>query len=148
MSLLRRRVIWHASSESLMCKFSCWSRMVTSLQSTLWPALHACSANTDELKSAILTALLCSSTLLHNFLFVSPTYRWLGTLHTGCSRPRLTSACLGWHLLGVYSFSTMVMGPCPPLCSGSLPTRTSTWTSPLTTPGSDRKAAVAHTLET
>ena len=26
-----------------------------------------------ELKSAILTALLCSSTLLHNFLFVSPT---------------------------------------------------------------------------
>ena len=44
--------MWHASSESLMCRFSCWSRMVTSLQSTLWPALHACSANADELKSS------------------------------------------------------------------------------------------------
>ena len=61
LSLLRGRgcfLMWHASSESLMCKFSCWSRMVTSLQSTLWPALHACSANADELKSAILIAFL------------------------------------------------------------------------------------------
>ena len=39
-----------------MCKFSSWSRMVTSLQSKLWP-VHACSA--DKLKSAVLTALLC-----------------------------------------------------------------------------------------
>ena len=68
-------LMWHASSESLVCKFSCWSWMVTSLQSTLWPAFHACSANADELMSAILAALLCSSTLLHSVLLV-PASSW------------------------------------------------------------------------
>ena len=29
-------LMWHASSESLTCKFSCWSKIVTSLQSTRW----------------------------------------------------------------------------------------------------------------
>ena len=38
LSLFRGRgcfLMWHASSESLMCRFSCWSRMVTSLNEDL-----------------------------------------------------------------------------------------------------------------
>ena len=76
---------------SLGCKFLCWSRTVTPFQSTPWPAFYACSAITDVLKSAILTALLCSSILLHSFL----PHRWPGILHTGYSRLHLISPCLG-----------------------------------------------------
>ena len=56
--------MWNASSSSLGCKFLCWSKTVTQFQSTLWTAFHAC---TDTLKSAIFTALLCSSIFLHSF---------------------------------------------------------------------------------
>ena len=77
---------------SLGCKFLCWSRTVTPFQSTPWPAFYACSAITDVLKSAILTALLCSSILsLHSFL----PHRWPGILHTGYGRLHLISPCLG-----------------------------------------------------
>ena len=60
--------MWNASSSaSLRCKFLCWSKTVTPFQSTLWLALHACSAIADTLKSAIFTALLCSSIFSHSF---------------------------------------------------------------------------------
>ena len=77
---------------SLGCKFLCWSRTVTPFQSTPWPTFYACLAIADVLKSAILTALLCSSILgLHSFL----PHRWPGILHTGYSRLHLISPCLG-----------------------------------------------------
>ena len=91
-------LMWHASgsSESLMCKFSCWSRMVTSHQSTLWPAFHACSAN-----AAIDPH--CPPVLIHPLTQLPLGHSYICSLRTGCSRPHLTSACLEWHPLGVPS---------------------------------------------